>query len=154
MARKGRAGPALGIAAFGSFIAGTAGLVGLMFFALPLAKVALDFGPPEYFAVILLGLTLVAYLARGSKIKAFIMGAFGLILSCVGLDWIDATPRFNFSIVELMDGIDMVPLAMGLFGISEILLNVEETTNPEILKTKIKNLPQYLRLVEINRAYY
>ena len=140
MARKGRAGPALGIAAFGSFIAGTAGLVGLMFFALPLAKVALDFGPPEYFAVILLGLTLVAYLARGSKIKAFIMGAFGLILSCVGLDWIDATPRFNFSIVELMDGIDMVPLAMGLFGISEILLNVEETTNPEILKTKIKNL--------------
>lgn len=140
MAREGRAGPALGIAAFGSFIAGTAGLIGLMLFALPLAKVALNFGPPEYFAVILLGLTLVGYLARGSTIKAFMMGALGLILSCVGLDWIDATPRFNFNIVELMDGIDMVPLAMGLFGISEILLNVEQTTSPQILKTKIKNL--------------
>jgi putative tricarboxylic transport membrane protein len=68
------------------------------------------------------------------------MGALGLILSCIGLDWVDATPRFNFNIVELMDGIDMVPLAMGLFGISEILLNVEQTTSPEILKTKIKNL--------------
>jgi len=140
MAREGRAGPALGIAAFGSFIAGTAGLIGLMLFALPLAKVALDFGPPEYFAFILFGLTLVGYLARGSTIKAFMMGALGIILSCVGLDWVDATPRFNFNIVELMDGIDMVPLAMGLFGISEILLNVEQTTSPEILKTKIKNL--------------
>ena len=86
MAKQGRAGPALGIAAFGSFIAGTLGVVGLMIFAAPLAEFGLKFGPPEYFAVILLGLTLITYLSRGSVIKGFMMGAFGLILSCVGLD--------------------------------------------------------------------
>ena len=86
MAKQGRAGPALGIAAFGSFIAGTLGVVGLMLFASPLAEFALRFGAPEYFGVILLGLTLVCYLSRGSIIKGIMMGAFGLILSCIGLD--------------------------------------------------------------------
>jgi putative tricarboxylic transport membrane protein len=140
MAKQGRAGPALGIAAFGSFIAGTLGVIGLMFFAVPLARVALEFGPPEYFGVMLLGLTLISYLSRGSMIKALMMGAFGVILSCVGLDNIFGLPRMTFNIMQLWDGIDMAPLAMGLFGVSEVLINIEETIDFEILKTKIKNL--------------
>jgi putative tricarboxylic transport membrane protein len=140
MAKQGRAGAALGMSAFGSFIAGTLGIVGLMVFATPLAKFALRFGPPEYFGVIVLGLTLLTYLSHGSVLKALMMGTLGIILSCVGLDHIHGTPRMTFDLLQLWDGIDMVPLAMGLFGISEILMNVEESVTPEILKTKIKNL--------------
>ena len=140
MAKQGRAGPALGIAAFGSFIAGTLGLIGLMLFATPLAEFALKFGPPEYFGIILLGLTLLTYLSHGSVIKAIMMGAFGLILSFIGLDPINASPRMTFNVLQLWDGIDMVPLAMGLFGISEVLINIEKSATPQILKTKIKNL--------------
>ena len=138
MAKKGRAGAALGIAAFGSFIAGTLGLVGLMLFAEPLARFALRFGPPEYFAVLFLGLTLVAFLSGGSIIKAIMMGAFGFILSCVGLDSIQASPRMTFNILYLWDGIDLVSLAVGLFGISEVLINIEESAKPEILEMKMK----------------
>ncbi len=140
MAKKGRAGPALGIAAFGSFIAGTLGLVGLMLFAVPLAEFGLNFGPPEYTAVIFLGLTLITYLSHGSVIKGLMMGAFGLVLSCVGLDPIQASPRMNFNVIQLWDGIDLAPLAMGLFGVSEVLINIEKTVTHEILKTKIRNL--------------
>ena len=140
MAKQGRAGPALGIAAFGSFIAGTLGVVGLMIFAVPLAKFGLRFGPPEYFGGILFGLTLVSYLSQGSKIKALMMAAFGIILSCIGLDPISASPRMTFNMLELWDGIDLVSIAMGIFGIGEILINIEETSITEILKTKIKNL--------------
>ena len=138
MARKGRAGAALGIAAFGSFIAGTMGLVGLMLFAEPLARFALRFGPPEYFAVLFLGLTLVTFLSGGSVIKAIMMGAFGFILSCVGLDSIQASPRMTFNVLYLWDGIDLVPLAVGLFGISEVLINIEESAPSELLKIKMK----------------
>jgi putative tricarboxylic transport membrane protein len=140
MAKQGRAGPALGIAAFGSFIAGTLGVVGLMLFAEPLATLGLKFGSPEYFALLLFGLTLITYLAHGSVIKASMMGAFGLILSCVGLDPIQALPRMTFNMMQLWDGIGLIPLAMGLFGVSEILVNIEETGVRVILKTKIKNL--------------
>jgi len=140
MAKKGRAGPALGIAAFGSFIAGTLGIVGLMIFSSPLADFALKFGPPEYFSVILLGLTIITFLSQGSKLKAYMMGAFGLILSSVGLDPINASPRMTFDILQLWDGIGMVPLVVGLFGISEVLINIEAPATREILKTKIKNL--------------
>lgn len=140
MAKQGRAGPALGIAAFGSFIAGTMGLVGLMIFATPLSEFALKFGPPEYFGVIILGLTLLIYLSRGSLLKAVMMGVFGLMISFVGLDPINASPRMTFDLLQLWDGISIVPLAMGLFGIAEILSNIEESATPAILKTKIKNL--------------
>jgi len=140
MARRGRAGAALGISAFGSFIAGTLGILGLMIFAAPLAKFALKFGPPEYFGVIALGLTLLMYLSHGSILKALMMGLLGIILSCVGIDHIHGTSRMTFNLLQLWDGIDMVPLAMGLFGISEILINIEESGAPEILKTKIRNL--------------
>ena len=140
MAKKGEAGPALGIAAFGSFFAGTLGLVGLMLFAAPLSEFGLKFGSPEYTGVILLGFTLVIYLTHGSIIKGVMMGAVGLFLSCIGLDRIHGSTRMSFNLMDLMDGINLAPLAMGLFGVSEILMNLEESENPEILKTKIKNL--------------
>jgi putative tricarboxylic transport membrane protein len=140
MAKQGRAGPALGMAAFGSFIAGTLGIVGLMIFAAPLAELALKFGPPEYFGVIVLGLTLITYLSHGSVVKALMMGTLGIILSCVGLDHIHGTPRMTFDLLQLWDGINMVPLAMGLFGISEILINIEESVSRQIVKTTIKDL--------------
>jgi putative tricarboxylic transport membrane protein len=140
MAKTGRAGPALGIAAFGSFIAGTVGLLGLMVFASPLAEFGLRFGPPEYFGVLLLGLTLITYLAQGSTLKALMTGAFGITLSCIGIDHIHGSPRMAFNVLRLLDGVGLVPLAMGLFGVSEVLINIERTARPEILKTKIKNL--------------
>jgi len=140
MAKRGRAGAALGISAFGSFIAGTLGVIGLMIFATPLAEFALQFGPPEYFAVVLLGLTLLTHLSTGSTVKALIMGVLGIVLSNVGLDPIYGSPRNTFDILELGDGISLVPMAMGLVGVSEILINIEQTAAPSILKTKIKGL--------------
>jgi putative tricarboxylic transport membrane protein len=140
MAKQGRAGPALGIAAFGSFFAGTLGIVGLMVFATPLAEFALKFGPPEYFGVIFLGMTLLMYLSRGSLLKGVMMAVFGLMISFVGLDPIEGSPRLTFNLLQLWDGISIVPLAMGLFGIAEILISIEESAAPAVLKTKIKNI--------------
>ena len=140
MARQGRAGPALGIAAFGSFIAGTLGIVGLMLFASPLAEFGLKFGPPEYFGVIFMGLSFVIYLSRGSVIKGIMTGAFGIIVSCIGFDHIYGAPRLTFDLIQLSDGINIVPIAMGLFGVSEVLVNIEQTDIRMILETKIKNL--------------
>jgi putative tricarboxylic transport membrane protein len=140
MARQGRAGPALGMAAFGSFIAGTLSIMGLMLLAPPLANFALKFGPPEYFTLMVMGLTVLIYLAHGSMPKALIMAALGLALGLVGLDSINAMPRFTFGRMELVDGVGLVPIVMGLFGISEVLWNIEQGFRREIFKTKIKNL--------------
>ncbi len=140
MARKGRAGPALGIAAFGSFIAGTLSLIGLMLLTVPLAEAALKFGPPEYFALMSLGLILVSYLARESMLKALAMAVLGLMLSFIGLDMITGEPRFTFDFTELLDGIGVVPLVVGLFGISEVLINLEIEIQRTIPKTRISNL--------------
>ncbi|MCX5907627.1 MAG: tripartite tricarboxylate transporter permease, partial [Deltaproteobacteria bacterium] len=140
MALDGRAGPALGIAAFGSYIAGTLSIVGLMFLAPPLASAALAFGPPEYFALMCLGLTILIYLASGSIIKALMMAALGLVIGCIGADMLTNVHRFTLGIPELMDGVGLIPLVMGLFGISEVLLNIEVQVKQEILKGKIKNL--------------
>jgi putative tricarboxylic transport membrane protein len=140
MARKGRAGPALGISAFGSFIAGTFSIVGLVIFAPTLADFALKFGPPEYFALMVMGLSVVAYLARKSMAKALMMAVLGIVLGCVGLDPITATPRFTFGILDLADGIGIAPVVMGLFGIAEVLENVGVLTKAEIFAGKIKGL--------------
>jgi putative tricarboxylic transport membrane protein len=141
MARKGRAGPALGIAAFGSFIGGTLSVVGLMIIAPPLASVSLKFGPPEYFSLMCLGLTILVYLASGSIIRAFMMAAFGIIIGCIGQDPGTGSPRFVFGVTDLLDGIGLAPLVMGLFGISEVFLNIEQAlAKREIFDTKIKNL--------------
>ena len=128
MARQGRAGPALGIAAWGSFIAGTIANIGLMLVAIPLAHAALSFGPPEYFALMCTGLIIVTYLAQGSILKAIMMALIGLILGSIGLDLITGLPRFTFGINELSDGVGIIPLVMGLFGISEIFENLEQTS--------------------------
>ena len=140
MARQGRAGSALGIAAFGSFIAGTAGLIGLQFIAEPLSAVALKFGPPEYFAIILLGFIFISYLSHGSMLKAGMMAFLGLILSSVGLDPITAQQRMTFGVLNLFEGIGIAPLAMGLFGVAEVFNSLEKNTSTKILKVKIKNL--------------
>ena len=140
MARQGRAGPALGISAFGSFIAGTLSLVGLMFIAPPLAEMALKFGPPEYFSLMILGLTVLTFLASGPMWKALLMAAFGLFLGCIGMDNMTASYRFTFNILELSDGVGLVPVVMGLFGISEVMLNVEQSMERTIFQTKIQNL--------------
>jgi putative tricarboxylic transport membrane protein len=140
MARKGRAGAALGISAFGSFIAGTIGVIGLMFLAHPMAKFALKFGPPEYFSLMCLGLTILTYLGRGSMLKALSMALVGLLLSYIGIDVITGRPRFTMDMVTLMDGVGLVPIAMGIFGISEVLINLEEVVKRDIFETKIKGL--------------
>jgi putative tricarboxylic transport membrane protein len=140
MARQGRAGAALGIAAFGSFIAGTASLVFLMFLAIPMTKVALSFGPPEYFSLMILAMSLLIYLGQGSMIKAAVMAAFGLCLSQIGTDIITGQTRFTFGIDNLQDGIDLIPLVMGLFGIGEVLSSLEQQGDFEIFKGKIKGL--------------
>jgi putative tricarboxylic transport membrane protein len=140
MARQGRAGPALGIAAFGSFIAGTVGVIGLQLIAEPLSSIALKFGPPEYFAIILLGFTFIAYLSQGSMLKAGIMACLGLILSSVGLDPITSQQRMTFGILNLFEGIGVAPLAMGLFGVAEVFNNLEAVHAAGVLKVKIKNL--------------
>ncbi len=140
MARQGRAGPALGIAAFGSLIGGTFSVIGLMFLALPLAEIAVAFGPPEYFSLICLTMILSVYLSRGSLFKSFIMIITGLILSTVGMDPISGKTRFTFGCGTLIDGIGLVPVAMGLFGVSEVLMNLEESLERVIFKAKVKNL--------------
>jgi putative tricarboxylic transport membrane protein len=141
MARQGRAGPALGIAAFGSFIAGTFSVVALMLVAPPLAKAAIKFGPPEYFSLMFMGLVLIVNLAQGSTLKALLMGCVGLVLSLVGIDKVTGFERFTYQYDVLEDGLGLVPIAMGVFGIAEVLINIEESIGKrEIFKTKLSNL--------------
>ncbi|MFH1125089.1 MAG: tripartite tricarboxylate transporter permease [Pseudomonadota bacterium] len=140
MARQGRAGPALGISAIGSFFAGTIAVLGMMLLAPPLAEMTLAFGPPEYFSLIVCGMTLVTFLARGKMWKALLMAAVGLFLSTIGTDSLMGATRFNLDIPELTDGIGLVPVVMGLFGIAEVLLNLEQTLERSIFETKIKNI--------------
>lgn len=125
MARQGRAGAALGIAAFGSFIAGVIATMALFVVGPAMAGVALAFGPAEYTALVLLGLLLVTQLSSGSQIRALLMVALGLLLSTVGRDPIYGTERFTFGIFTLFDGLNMALLAMGLFGVSELLILAE-----------------------------
>ncbi len=140
MARQGRAGPALGISAFGSFIAGTIGVFGLMILAQPLVRFALRFGPPEYFSLMIMGLIILIYLTQKSLIKAISMGALGLILSFVGMDVISGHIRYTYDIDGLLDGIGVVPIVMGFFGIAEIFENLEFKGIRTLYQTHIKGL--------------
>src|SRR3954467_3746073 len=126
MAKQGRAGAALGIAAIGSFIGGTVSIIGLSVLAPVVAGYALDFGPPEYAALGLLGVLLVSTVGNGGKLKAVIAAAVGLLIATVGRDSFTGAERFTFGNLNLADGIDFVPIAMGLFGLGEILYNLEE----------------------------
>src|SRR5687767_13390850 len=125
MARNGRAGPALGIAAIASFIAGTVGVIGIMLIAPPLARMALAFSSPEYFALMALGLAMVVLLAGRSMIKALLAMLVGLWLAGIGTDLFSQTSRFTFGRMELLSGIDFVVVAIGVFAIGEVLANME-----------------------------
>ncbi|HEX4812911.1 MAG TPA: tripartite tricarboxylate transporter permease [Nonomuraea sp.] len=141
MARQGRAGAALAAAAVGSFIAGTVATVALAVAAPPLARVALRFGPAEYFSLVLLGLIVSIALARGSALKALAMIALGVLLGTVGQDIYTGTPRFVFDQRELYGGLDFVSVAVGMFGVAEILRNLEnERTRTATVVGKVKNL--------------
>jgi putative tricarboxylic transport membrane protein len=141
MAKKGRAGPALGIAAFGSFIGGTVCVIFLMFLVYPLAEFAVKFGAPENTALMLMGLTMVTYLASGSIAKAFIMVIVGLLFGCVGVDVLTGKYRFTFGLADLTEGVPLVAMVMGLYGVSEVLENlVESTTEASVYRTDLRQL--------------
>ncbi len=140
MARQGRAGAALGISAFASFIAGTIATILIMLAAPPLAGIALVFGPPEYFALMILGLAMLIYLAMASMLKALIMACVGVIAGTIGTDPIHGVERFTFGSYTLMDGLGLVPVLMGLFGISEVLLTLEQSAKIDVYKTRIGKL--------------
>ncbi len=140
MARKGRAGAALAIAAVGSYVAGTASVIALMFLAPPLAHFALRFGPPEYFALLVLGLLVLAYMSTGSMVRALAMAVFGLLLGMVGIDQMSGYFRYHYGVVELGDGLGVVPVAVGLFGLSEIMLTAGQTIRPDVIKPRLRQL--------------
>ena len=140
MARQGRAGTALAVAAIGSFIAGTFATLLVAAFAPPLAEVALKFGPAEYFSLMVLGLIAAVVLASGSLVKAIAMIVLGLLLGIVGTDVNSGMARFSFGLPELTDGIGFVVVAMGLFGFAEIIVNLEHTEKREVFTDKVSNL--------------
>jgi putative tricarboxylic transport membrane protein len=140
MAKRGRAGPALGISALGSFIAGTFSTILLMLVAPRLADIAIAFGPAEYFSLMVLGLVMLTFLTQGSMAKALFMACLGVVLGLIGLDSINAQPRLTFGSIQLIDGIGIVPLVMGLFGVAEVLFNIEQSLKREIISSKISNL--------------
>jgi putative tricarboxylic transport membrane protein len=140
MARQGRAGAALGMSAIGSFIGGTLSVIGLMFIAPPIAKLALSFGPPEYFVLMLLGLATLTRLAGKSLLKGLGMGFLGMLIGTVGLDPVAGVQRFTFGRADLLDGIGFVSAAMGLFALGEILINIESSLTQRVFSTQIGSL--------------
>jgi putative tricarboxylic transport membrane protein len=140
LARQGKAGTALGIAAIGSFVGGTVSIIALTFVAPLVAGFALDFGPPEYTALALLGILLVSTVSTGSKLKAVIAAVLGLLLATVGRDAFTGGERFTFGNLNLADGLDFVPIAMGLFGLAEILYNLEERHTTVAPPAKVANV--------------
>ena len=153
MARQGRAGAALGIAAIGSFVGGTLAIIGLTFFAPLVVSFALDFGPPEYTILALLGILLVASVGSGTLVKALIAASIGLLLATIGRDGFTGSERFTFDVLQLSDGIDFVPIAMGVFGLGEILYNLEDRHNNTKAPTKVKRvLPSKAELKQSSGA--
>ena len=150
MARNGRAGAALTISALGSFFAGTIATMVVAGFAPPLSELALTFGPAEYFSLMVLGLIGAVVLAHGSLIKAVGMIILGLLLGMVGMDVNSGVARYSLNITELLDGINLVPLAMGLFAFSEILANLEHTEKREVFTKKLSGM--WLTKQEIREA--
>lgn len=140
MAKRGRAGSALGIAALGSFFAGCVATLLIAAFAPPLTELAFQFGPAEYFSLMVLGLVSATVLATGSLLKAICMVLLGLLLGLIGTDVNSGAFRFTFGLDELQDGIDFVPLSMGLFGFAEIMRNLEGDMSRSLVPSKVKNI--------------
>jgi putative tricarboxylic transport membrane protein len=142
MARRGRGGAALFIAAAGSFVAGSLALVVLSWLAPLLAEAALKFGPPEYFAISVFGLLVLSQLSGQGLLKSFLMVGVGLLLSTVGMDVITGQPRFDFGTIGLKQGVDFVPIAMGLFGVAEVLEVAKESLDErkDVIRVKLSQL--------------
>lgn len=140
MARQGRAGPALVVAALGSWVGGTASVVGLMLFAPPLANVMLRIGPPEEFALMVLALLVLSFVSSSHPLKTLAMMLLGLLIGTVGLDPITAYPRFTYGSLKLSDGISFAAMALGLFGVSEILISLEQITEIRAIKPTLRSL--------------
>ena len=140
MARQGRAGPALAICAIGSFFAGCVATVVIALFAPPLAEVALNFAPAEYFSLMVLGLVGSIVLARGSLLKAIAMTLLGLLLGLIGTDATTGNLRLSFGLPELSDGINFIVVAMGVFGFTEIIINLEKGKSREVASKKVTGL--------------
>jgi putative tricarboxylic transport membrane protein len=140
MAQQGRAGPALGIAAIGSFIGGIISVVGLIFLAPILASFALSFGPPELTALAVLGLLLVTYLGTTSFVKSLIVAGFGLLLATVGIDPISGMARFTFGSTDLLRGLDFVAIVMGVFGLGEVLYNLDQEGRMSTVTSRISHV--------------
>lgn len=139
MAKRGRAGAALAIAAIGSYVGGTAAVMGLVIAAPPLVRMAVEFGPPEFLALITLGLSLLMALAGKSMMRALLVGVLGLLLATIGMDLTSGIPRFTFGQPELLDGLGFIPIIMGMFGVGDILLNAE-TGMRQVLQSKVGSL--------------
>ncbi|MEK7231576.1 MAG: tripartite tricarboxylate transporter permease [Pseudomonadota bacterium] len=140
MTQRGRAGPALAIAAIGSFVAGTLSVIALMFLAPTLASFALRFGPPEYTALLVMGLLVLSYMSGGSMVKTLTMAVVGLLFGMIGIDAMSGYTRFSYGVIELSDGIGIVPVAVGLFGVSEIMLTAGQPTPPPVQKPTLRQL--------------
>lgn len=140
MARNGRAGAALGMAAIGSFIAGTISVVLVTLFSPVLTTVALRFGPPENTALMVFGLVCTVLMIRGSPVKGLVMIALGFLVAAVGQDIVNGRERFTFGSIDLLAGLELVSIVIGLFGVSEILLNVEQLARNEVVRTRIAGL--------------
>ena len=140
MAKRGRAGPALMVAAIGSFVGGTVSIIGLMLFAPPLAKVMLQIGPAAEFALMLLALLVLSFVSGGPPLKTLAMVLTGLLISTVGVDLITAYPRFTFGSVRFTEGINFVAIALGLFGVSEILINLEDIAKVKVIRPTLRSL--------------
>ncbi|MGH7267100.1 MAG: tripartite tricarboxylate transporter permease [Candidatus Rokuibacteriota bacterium] len=140
LARQGRAGPALGMSALGSFIAGSLSVLAMSLIAPSLATFALQFGPAEYASLVLLGLIMAVYLAERSVVKGLLMVALGVVLGTVGIDPVFGAARFTFGVPRLMDGLDFVVAGMGLFGIAEVLVNLEARDVRQVYKASLRGL--------------
>ncbi len=140
MALKGRGGAALAVSAVGSFIAGNVSIVGLMLAANLLARIALKFGPPEFFAIGVCGLIILIRISQGSLLKSLVMVLLGLCFSMVGMDTITGINRFTFGIYDLGQGVDFLPVAMGLFGIAEVMVTATESENHSYIRVKLREM--------------
>lgn len=152
MARQGRAGAALGIAAVGSFFAGIVGTIGLIFVAVPLAEFSLRFGPADYFSLIIMGMLCIVFVGGKSIKKSLISGILGLALGIVGTDIVQGAPRFVYGLTVLSDGIPFVVVVMGVFGIGEVLVSAEERLKVKPIKVKITGL--YPNLSDYIQSYW
>jgi putative tricarboxylic transport membrane protein len=152
MARQGRAGPALSIAALASFFAGTVATFLLAAAAPPLAEIAFKFGPAEYFALMVLGLIAAVVLASGSIVKALAMVVLGLLLGMIGTDVNSGVSRFSFEIPELSDGIEFAVVAMGMFGFGEIIVNLEQKESREVFTNKVGRLLPTMQDIKMSIA--